>query len=139
MLLCICRGPRKGANYCTAETVCRLTAKFTIRKADQDTNNWYVCTLCWYSATFSWCTLCWYLGTFSLLYTLLVSWYVLLVVHFVDNLVRIYVFLVVHFVGIRDWLHKTPARQLAQISWEHPQGHYNCTCHGNFHALDGNR
>ena len=31
--------------------------------------------------------------------------------------------------GIWDWLHKTPARQLVQIpywqSWEHPQGHYN--------------
>jgi len=31
---------------------------------------------------------CWYLGTFSWLSTLLVSWYVLLVVHFVGNLVR---------------------------------------------------
>ena len=68
--------------------MCRFTAKFTVRKADQDTNNWLCfpsCTLCWYSATFSWCTLCWYLGR---LYTLLVSWYVLLVVHFVGNLVR---------------------------------------------------
>jgi len=32
-------------------------------------------------------TLCWYLGMFSWLYTLLVSWYLSLVVHFVDILV----------------------------------------------------
>ena len=42
MLLCIYRGPRKGANFCTEETMRTFTAKFTIRKADQDTNNWYV-------------------------------------------------------------------------------------------------
>ena len=49
------------------------SCKFTTRKADQDTNNTY--------------TLLVYLGMFSWLYTLLVSWYVFLVVHFVSILV----------------------------------------------------
>jgi len=70
----------------------QFTAKFTTRKADQDTNNVYTLLINWYTLVcFPGCTLSWYLGTFSWLYTLLVSWYVFLVVHFVGILV--------HFVG----------------------------------------
>jgi len=60
----------------------QFTAKLTTRKADQDTNNMH--------------TLLVYLGTFSWLYTLLVSWYVFLVVHFVGILIPY----LVPFVGI---------------------------------------
>jgi len=112
MLLCICRGPRKGANYCTEETICRFTAKFAL--PGKQTKIPTTCTLCWYLGTFlsrlytCWylgipflgCTLCPYPGTFSsLLYTLLVSWYTFSWLY--TLLVSWYLqFLVVHFVGI---------------------------------------
>ena len=85
MLLFICRGPRKGTNYCTTrkpryqvnyctEETIRFTAKFTLcRKADQDTNNMYILLVPWH-------------GFFSVVH-LLVSWYLFLVVHFVGTLV----------------------------------------------------
>jgi len=110
MLLCICRGPRKGANYCTEETMCSLQLHL---QPEKQTKIPTTCTLCWYLGMFSWlytflvswyvflavhfvdilvcfpgCTLCWYRGMFSWLYTLLVSWYVFLAVHFVGILVR---------------------------------------------------
>ena len=71
--------------------MCRFTAKFTIRKADQDTNNWYVFQVVHFVGIvlrfpgvhfvgilvpFPGCTLCWYLGTFCWLYILLITWYV---------------------------------------------------------------
>ena len=115
MLLFICRGPRKGTNYCTTrkpryqvnyctEETIRFTAKFTLcRKADQDTNNMYILLVPWHGF-FSVVHLLvsWYLflvvhfvGTLvSWLYTLLVSWYLVLVAH--TLLVSWYLFLVVH-------------------------------------------
>ena len=84
----------------------QFTAKFTTRKADQDTNNMY--------------TLLVYLGMFSWLYTLLVSWYVFLVVHFVvyfGTFSWLYTLLVswyLHFVGI---LVPTLCWYLGMFSW----------------------
>ena len=123
MLLCICRQPRKGANYCTEETMCRFIAKFTL--PGKQTKIPTTCTLCWYLGTFfslsnfvyllvsqylflvvhfvgilvSWLytlLVSWYL--FLVIHTLLVSWYLFLVLHIL--LVSWYLFLVLHFVGI---------------------------------------
>ena len=87
MLLCICKGPRKGANYCTEETMCSLQLRL---QPEKQTKIPTTCTLCWYTLVhFPGCTLCWYLGMFSWLYTL--CWYSGILVSF---------FLVIHFVGI---------------------------------------
>ena len=101
MLLCICSGPRKGATYCTEETMCRFTAKFTLPEMQIKIPT--TCSLCWYLSLalffsvvhllvpwFPGCTLCWYLGTF---------------------------FLVVHFVGILVPFPGCTLWYLGTVSW----------------------
>ena len=73
MLLCICKGPRKGANYCTEETMCSLQLS---SQPGKQTKIQTTCTLCWYTLVrfpgctrlgilvgFPGCTLRWYLAT----------------------------------------------------------------------------
>ena len=114
MLLCICKGPRKGANYCTEETMCSLQLS---SQPGKQTKIPTTCTLCWYTLVcFPGCTLCWYFGTFSWLYTLLVFWYVFLVVHLVGILVPTLGW----YLGMFCWLYSIPLLvfwYLGNFSW----------------------
>jgi len=84
MLLCICKGPRKGANYCTEETMCSLQPS---SQPGKQTKIPTTRILCWYTLVrfpgctrlgilvgFPGCTLRWYLATLCWYHNPTSSW-----------------------------------------------------------------